>query len=311
MILRSIKICVISLITFLLSAVGFAQEPRLFTRDDFDLKGAVKNCLVITSYGQEEFEFNQAGLLTKSITRFSEEDYSVTYYKYLDSLLAEQRNENYSQGQLNEATSIAHFYDLDTTANKKITERIFSYQKEFLDQYEYYYDEEDRLIRIIRSNEEGVDETEVSYSIFKEEETITYAVNGVIQKSIRKSVKQKGTPNERYLELTKEFLGGQPSRAVEVEMDAGKYVRTSKEYYFDPGKNEFVLRQRTDFEYDEEGNLSSETVLLGMAKSGKSYIYQFDGSEFNNWIKQIVTPDNNYKTRRIKYFNPEPQSQEK
>ncbi|NND15846.1 MAG: hypothetical protein HKN89_05935, partial [Eudoraea sp.] len=294
-----------------LAPYGFAQEPRLFSRVDFDLKGAVKNCLVVTNYGQEEFEFNEAGLLIKSITRFSDEDYGLTYYKYKDSLLLEQRNENYVQGQLDEATSIAHFYALDTSTIKKITERIFSYQKEFIDQYEYFFDKEDRLIRIIRSNEEGVDETDVAYTNFKDEETITYTVNGVIQKSIRKSVKQKATPDERYLELTKEFLGGQPNKAIEVERDTGQYVRSLKEYFFDPDKNEFALRQRTDYEYDDEGNLNAETILLGRAKSNRQYVYQFDGSEFNNWIKQIITPDNTYKTRRITYFEPEPKTQER
>ncbi|MCE2611973.1 hypothetical protein LVD13_03250 [Flavobacteriaceae bacterium D16] len=311
MISRPIHSCIISFIAILLSAYGFAQEPKLFSRSDFDLKGEVKNCLVITNYGQEEFEFNQSGLLSKSITRFTEEDYSVTYYKYRDSLLLEQRNENYAQGQLDEGTSIAHFYALDTSNNRKITERIFSYQKEFLDQYEYYFDEEDRLIRVIRSNEEGVDETEVTYTTYKDEQTITYSVNGVIQKSIRKSIKGKGNPDERHLELTKEFLGGQPNRAVEVERDPDQYVLSSKEYYFDPVKNEFALRQRTDYEYDAEGNLNAESILLGRAKSNKSYIYQFDGSEFKNWIKQVVTPDNTYKTRRITYFDSEPKTEEK
>lgn len=292
----------IGVISLFFSMTGFAQEPQLFSREDFDLKGPVRNCRVITNYGQEEFEFNRAGLLTKSITRFNEEDYSLTYYKYQDSLLLEQRNENYMQGKLDEATSIAHFYVLDTTSNKKITERIFSYQKDFLDQYEYIYDEEGKLVRIVRTNEEGVDETEVTYSTDKQESTITYTINGVIQKSIRKSVIKKGTPEERNIVLTKEFLGGQPNKAVEVERDSDQYVRSSMEYYFDSAKNEFALRQRSDYEYDQDGNLIAETTLLGRAKSGKSYIYQFDGSEYNNWIKQIITPDNTYKTRVITYY---------
>ena len=303
-----IYVCLISLVY---SLSGFAQEPRLFSRKDFDLKGPVKNCLVITSYGQEEFEFNKAGLLTKSVTRFTKEDYSVTYYKYKDSVLLEQRNENFTQGQLDEGTSIAHFYTLDTTENKKITERIFSYQREFLDQYEYIFDEEDKLIRIIRSNTEGVDETDIAYTNEKGESTVTYTINGVIQKSIRKSVKDKGSAEERSLVLTKEFLAGQPNRAIEVERDTADYVRASMEYFFDTKKNEFVLRQRTDFIYDSDGNLSEETIVLGRAKSGKTYIYQFDGSEFKNWIKQIVTPDNTYKTRRIEYFETEVEPREK
>ena len=301
----------IFLFCLLFTMSGFAQEPQLFSRNDFDLKGPVKNCLVITSYGQEEFEFNKAGLLTKSVTRFTEEDYSVTYYKYRDSLLLEQRNENYTLGKLDEGTSIAHFYEMDTTINKKITERIFSYQKEFLDQYEYFFDEDNKLIRIVRSNEEGVDETEIAYTTDKEENTISYMINGVIQKSIRTSVKNKGAPEERVVVLKKEFLAGQPNRAIEEIRDTAQYLRSSMEYYFDEGKGQFVLQQRTDFEYDSDGNLSQEAILLGRAKSGKTYIYQFDGSEYKNWIKQIITPDNTYKTRRITYFEPEAKAQER
>jgi hypothetical protein len=289
----------------------YAQEPQIFGRQDFDLKGPVKSCLVVTSYGQEEFEFDQSGLLTKSITRFAEGDYSLTYYKYRDSLLLEQRNENYARGQLDEGTSIAHFYELDTLNNKRIAERIFSYQKEFLDHYEYIYDEEDRLVRIVRSNEEGVDETEITYTAEKGENTTTYTINGVIQKSIRESVKKKGSPEERSVVLTKEFLGGQPNRAIEEERDAKGYLRTKMEYFFVADKNEFALRQRTEFEYDPDGNLIGETILLGRAKSGKTYIYQFDGSEYKNWIKQIITPNNTYKTRKISYFEAEVEAQER
>ena len=310
MIYRLLFNCFISLLAFLFPVDAISQEPQVFTRSDFDLKGDVRNCLVITNYGQEEFEFNRNGMLTKSITRFTDEDYSVTYYKYQDSVLLEQRNENYAQGQLDEATSIAHFYELDTTENKTVTERIFSYQKEFLDQYEYVYDETDKLIRIIRSNEEGLDETEVAYTVFKDEETITYSINGVIQKSIRSSIKKKGTPEEEQLTLTKEYLAGQPSRAIEKSRDTKNFLRSEKEYYYDPAKNEFALRQRTDYQYDSDGNLSEESILLGRAKSSKTYIYQFDGSEVRNWIKQIVTPDNTYKTRKITYFEPETEKQE-
>ena len=279
-----------------------AQEPQIFTRDNFDLKGPVKSCQLITSYGSEEFEFDQKGFLTKLVTRFAQEDYSVSYYKYRDSTLVESRNENYIQGQLDKVTSIAHLYRLDTVPVKKITERIFSYDKDFLDQFEYYYDEMGRLTRIIRSNEEGVDETEVSYSRYKDELTVAHSINGVIQKSTRTSYKNKGTAEALRLVLRKEFLGGEPVRAVEEITDSSGRLKERLEYSFDEGKNQFALLQKTVYGYDEQGNLDSETTTLGRAKSDKTYIYQFDGTEYANCIKQIITPDNNYKTRKITYY---------
>ena len=289
---------------------AYTQVPQIFTRADFDLKGPVKSCQLITSYGSEEFEFDKKGLLTKLVTRFAQEDYSVSYYKYQDSTLLESRHENYVQGQLDKATSIAHLYALDTVPVKKITERIFSYQKDVLDQYEYYFDATGRLTRIVRSNEEGVDETEVSYSQYKDEETVAYSINGVIQKSERTSYKNKGTAEEIRLVLTKEFLNGEPVRAIEEITDTANRVRERLEYRFDIGKNQFELSQKTAYTYDENGNLDSETTTLGRAKSGKTYIYQFDGSEHANWIKQIITPDNTYKTRKITYFEEEKETGE-
>ncbi len=68
-----------------------AQESQIFKRSDFDLRGPVKSCLVITKYGKEEFEFNEEGLLTKNLTRFNEQDYNVTYYKYSKDILIEKK----------------------------------------------------------------------------------------------------------------------------------------------------------------------------------------------------------------------------
>ncbi len=281
------------------------QEPQIFTRENFDLKGPVKTCQLITSYGSEEFEFDENGRLNKLTTRFGQDDYNVIYYKYGDSTLLESRHENYVQGQLDEATSIAHLYRLDTLPSKKITERIFSYQKDFIDQYEYYYDASGRLSRIVRSNEEGVDETDVSYSSYKEEETVEHRINGVIQKSVRTSYKNKGTPEERKLVLQKEFLNGEPLKAVEEVTDSSNRLKERLEYRFDAKKNQFAMLQKTVYEYDDQGHLESETTTLGRAKSSKTYIHQFDGTEHANWIKQIITPDNTYKTRKISYFEPE------
>jgi len=298
------------LFSLTISGFAIAQEPEIFKRDDFDLNGPVKNCQVITKYGQEEFEFNESGFLTKSTTRFTENDYSLTYYIFGDSVLLEIRNENYIQGQLDRATSIAHIFAMDSLPEKKIAERIFSYEKEFLDQYEYYYDESGKLARVVRSNEEGVDETEIVHSAYKDEETVSHLLNGVIQKSVRTSFKNKGTQAEQYIILKKEFLNGEPNKAFEEIKDNNGQLKSLKEYTFDQNKGEFGIVQKTEYEYDDKGNLSKETTILGRAKSVKNYVYQFDGNIPGNWIKQIVTPDNTYKTRRITYFDSEEKPEE-
>ncbi len=146
--------------------------------------------------------------------------------------------------------------------------------------------------------------------MYKDEETVSYLVNGVIQKSIRTSVKNKGKSGEQYVILTKEFLSGEPMKAQEEIKASNGKLRSLKEYAFDQNKGEFAIVQQTDYEYDTEGNISAETTSLGRAKSVKNYIYQFDGNDPKNWIKRIVTPDNTYETRRISYFNTEEEPEE-
>src|SRR6056297_3029844 len=105
-----------------LPSFSLAQEVKIFTLADFDLKDSVKTCLVSTKYRKEEYDFNRKGLLTKSVTRYSDTDYDVVYYKYKDSMLLEKRSETYRDNKFDPSTSIAHFFELDTTENRQVTE---------------------------------------------------------------------------------------------------------------------------------------------------------------------------------------------
>lgn len=58
-----------------------AQEFKIFNVEDFELRGPVKTCLVITDYGREEYQFDQEGRLTKLVTKYNESDYEITLYK--------------------------------------------------------------------------------------------------------------------------------------------------------------------------------------------------------------------------------------
>src|SRR3990167_7224481 len=171
-----------SLLLFLLTTSGSlvytstltAQEPKIFTLTDFDLKGKVKSCLVITNYGKEEFDFNELGVLTKSVTRYNEADYDITLYKYVQGALSEKRVENYRDGVFDKGISFANFYSIDTTSGKRVTEKIVSYNKEFLGQNEYVYDSIGRLSRIMHADREGLDEIVLEYEKNKDESTIRY-----------------------------------------------------------------------------------------------------------------------------------------
>ncbi|SIQ76479.1 hypothetical protein [Maribacter ulvicola] len=279
-----------------------SQEIQIFTIKDFDLKGHVKVCLVNTNYGKEEYDFNKSGLLTKSVTRYNEADYDVVHYKYGKGKLLEKRAESYRDNTFDPSTSIAHFYEIDSTDNLKIKERIFSYDKQFLDQYIYVYDEYGDLISIQRTNNDGIDITQIEYKKFKGENTVTYLLNEVPLKSIRTStLKPKNKPAQRII-LTKEYLKGEESGAFEEVFNMEGKLIAQQEFEFNSELKKFEPTTRTTYEYDEKGALIAQTAKRGAGIIKKEYIYQYDNSKFGNWIKQIVTPDNTYTTRKITYY---------
>lgn len=279
-----------------------SQEVRIFTIDDFDLKGEVKSCMVITNYGKEEFDFDENGYLTKLVTRYNDMDYAITYYKYDNEELIEKRVENYRDGEFDESTSIANFYVIDTIPNRKVTEKIFSYNKEPLDQYEYSYNSDNKLISIKHTNNEGIDETIVEYEDYKSESTISNLLDGVVQKSIRTSEKKRKGVVQKIV-LAKEFMEGDPIRACEETYNANDKLISEVQFAFDIETKEFALDEKITYRYDEAGVLIATTSKRGEEETlVKEYIYQYDGSIFKNWIKQIITPDNTYTTRRIEYY---------
>src|SRR5690606_8370659 len=152
-----------SVLLFFLALGLHDQEIQLLALEDFDLKGRVKSCLVVTPYGRETFEFNPDGLLTKAITRYNDLDQDITDYKFVGGELVERRTESYKNDVLDESTSMANFYTIDTTGPRKVTEKIISYDKQFLEKQEYQYDDRNRLTRIMTSNVDGVDETTFEY----------------------------------------------------------------------------------------------------------------------------------------------------
>lgn len=280
---------------------SYSQELKLFTIADFDLKGKVKKCTVSTDYGKEVFEFNEEGYLLKSITAYNEEDKDITTYRYNNGFLVEKRLESYKNNVLDKATSIANFYEIDTTKSKIIREQIISYDKEFLEQQEYIFGEEDRLFKIITSHENAIDETIIEYAIYKDEITKTFFINDVIDKSIRTSNQTAKSKEIQKTILIKEFLDGEPNKAIEKRFNKNDRLVYEEHFYTDKSKEGFVSKEIHFFEYDD-GILKKETIKQGNAVSNKEFIFQFDDSEEKNWVKKIITPDNKYTTRNIEYY---------
>ena len=289
---------------FLLGTTLYPQEPKIFTKTDFELSGPVKSCRVITDYGKEDFEFNDEGLLTKSITRYNDKDYDVSYYKYQDNRLIERRDERYQDGRFDEVTSMAHFYSYDSVPQTRITEKILSYNKDFQEQFEYFYNSDNKLERMLRSHAEGVDETLVEYSVFKDESTATYLLNGQLQKTVRTSRKKQNDGNALQVVLIKEFIEGIPEKATERILNSEGLLLSELYFVYQHSEKSFVPLNKKEYDYDDRDQLESVTSTSGELKNREEYIYQFDDNEGGNWVKKIITPENSYTTRVIEYYDP-------
>lgn len=279
-----------------------AQEIKLFTLTDFDLKHQVKTCLVNTSYGKEEYDFDEQGRLTKAITRFNDTDYDLVSYKYKNGELIEKRSESYRDNTFDPSTSMAHLYTLDTVGHKTVTEKIVSYENEFLEQYSYEYDDNGDLTKITRINDEGIDETLLEYNKYKGEHTVTYRINNIPLKSIRTSTIKKKNGTLQKVVLTKEFLRGEANMAFEEVFNEQGILVAKQEFEFAKEEKTFTPTTRTTYVYNENGILVEEIAKGLSTTSKKSYIYQYDKPEGGNWVKQIISPDNSYVTRKITYY---------
>ena len=286
------------------TAPVWAQGAEIFTVSDFDLKGPVKSCVVITGYGQEEFNFDTEGRLTKTRTSHSKTDYDITYYKYAGDALIERRDEVYRDNTFDRASSMAHIYSLDTLGTRKLTESIISYARVNMEQFEFYYDDAGLVTRIVRTDNSGVDETRIERDTSNNMATETHILNDQQVKAVLRSLDQTPT----FKEVTLSMFRGEAQTKLEIEVDSsGRMVREiewslpRRNANADPLKTNFKERLEKEFVYDDRGLLLKTITRRGRAVSEQGFVHQLDGTEFENWIKQIVTPQNTYITRKIMY----------
>ncbi|MDO6517007.1 hypothetical protein [Zobellia uliginosa] len=280
---------------------GFAQDIETFKVSDFNLKGNVKSCEVITDYGKEEYYFDKEGRLTKSITRYNDSDYETTYYKYVHDFLKERRVENYMDGKFDRATSIASFYEVDTLETRRLTEKIVSYDKELLEKNVYVYNAENQLVKIIRTNTLGIDETDFEYLQENETTIVNQSVNGrpsktkTISKILEQGQELKKVEEQNYIE-------GLPTSKTTDIYNSNGHLTMHKEALYDASTETWIEQDEKHYQYGEDGVLSTVKTKKRFGDSTENYIYQFDGTTANNWVKEIVTPQNVYTTRRITYY---------
>ncbi|HEA22683.1 hypothetical protein LCGC14_1449760 [marine sediment metagenome] len=285
-----------------------SQAIKTFKIEDFGLKGNVKSCLVITDYGKEEYHFDTIGRLTKSITRFNDFDYETTYYKFQNNELIEKRVENYFDNTFDKSTSIANFYKFDSLTNRKVTEKIVSYTKQLLEQNVYSYNEEGQLINLTRTDTDGTDETLIAYDTIDGKQIMTQTINGRPLEVVKTWNEAAADGSENLLKSTIKYFDAKlNTKSVEM-FNTSQMLVSRNDFLYDGSTEKWIPQEAIIYSYDN-GILSKKTTQKQNLTVTKNYIYQFDGTTFNNWVKEIITPDNTYKTRKINYY-PLPETME-
>lgn len=296
-----LRACSLFTLTMLFPIMGLhAQEIQIFRVGDFDLKGAVKRCLVTTPYGKETFEFTPEGLLTKTITQYNEQDQDISYYRFDQGELVEKRMESYKNDLLDEATSMANFYTIDSLPQRTVVEDIISYDKQFLEKQVYRYDPQGRLVRIITSNIDGVDETVFEYEQNRDGRTVSTLTNGILERTVR-TRGNPGEPGSRSSRLTKEYMDGQPNTALEEMFDEQGRPISREDFIYHVDDKEFVSQEKRYYHY-KDGVLDRVVTKTLTTEAVEHYIFQFDNHGPANWVRQIITPDNSYISRVITYY---------
>jgi hypothetical protein len=281
-----------------------AQEVSAFSVLDFDLKGPVKKCVVITKYGQEQYLFNEKRQLISAATIFSKKDSETAYYKYSKGRLIERRIEIYTNGVLDKKTSLANFYTYDSIPNLRIKEKIMNYNREFIDQFNYKYDSIGDIFQEIRTNIQGRYVTDIKrdWNSLKTQSTIRYLLDSVLLKQIDSFF----VPKTRSIKksIVKEFSDGYLKKETRSFFNK-KNLETQNlviDFEQKDSSSIAVLETKIISEYNPIGNPIKMIIIKGVTSQTKNFLYQLDGSPHKNWIKKITTPDNTYTTRIITYF---------
>ena len=282
----------------------WSQEIITYDQSDFDLKGPVKSCFVFTKYGQEQYQFNKTGQLIEAATVFGKNDSETTYYKYEKTKLVERRVENYVNGVLDKMTSMANFYSYDSLPQLKIKEKIISYNRAFVAQFNYRYDSTGQLTRVVRTNTQGRFITLIrhQWDSLRTKKSTSYWLDSVPLKQIDSIFLKAGGG---LIQLrAKEFDNGLSSsleqrvfnkKGLEIELVNTVYIERDTVLV---AKRASSVRTK----YDSNNHPIEQIFERGVVRQTKKNLYQLDGSPFKNWIKKITTPDNTYTTRKIVYF---------
>ena len=289
--------------TLFAAILVYGQEPEVFTRSDFQVRGPVKQLIVRASYGQEQFDFDRSGRLTKSVTRYSEKDYDITYYIFSGNVLKERRDEVYRDGVIDRQSSIARVYQIDSLANQML-EAVSSYDRSITEQLTLQYDSLQRLTGVRRAYNEGIDLTELDYVLEDGHQIQHFSVNGMRYKTVHMFSADSIKPGYSVTR-TVSLRMGIPQTAHEIVSDAQHKKTAEHRFRFDSETRTWHREQTVKYDYNADGLLQSQTTYTSNGQiipPVLKYIYQMDGGKPSNWVRQVITPENSIVAREVFYY---------
>ncbi len=272
-------------------------------RSDYDLNGPVKKCTVLTSYGKELYSFTRDGKLEQLISFYDENNYQQISYIYRDSLLVERRIELYEAGQLDQEASVITIYQNDSTATLK-REVIVDYKGRTLEESNYSYDSLHRLKEIKQLTKNG--QLTTQFSRLKDSlghYKTTVLIDSVVKRQTDSipalSMELDSLISVRHIY----FLDGLEDRAETKKYDHRFNTVYLKNELFLLDSNQWYVEKEQELEYNEKDLMIKKITKEGTTKFTQNFVYQTDGTEYQNWVKQIVMPNMSYTTRIIEYFD--------
>jgi hypothetical protein len=281
----------------------YGQEPEVFTRSDFQVRGPVKQLIVRASYGLEQFDFDRSGRLTKSVTRYSEKDYDITYYIFSGNVLKERRDEVYRDGVIDRQSSIARVYQIDSLANQML-EAVSSYDRSITERLSLQYDSLQRLIQVRRAYNEGVDETRVDYESKENKELQHFSINGMRYKSVA-TFSADSIGSGYQIIRTESFRMHVPQTAYEMVSDAQGRKISEYRYGFNADSDTWEVEQLIRYTYNKDGLVATQTSYSATGQVTPpvlEFTYQMDGASPANWVRQVTQPELSIVARQIFYY---------
>ncbi len=216
--------------------------------------------------------YNSQNLMADEITEYFDEEMKNWYF-------GEKYNYYYDNNNELVEMTVANYYDTEWIVENKTTYK-YDENGNLIEENEYYvYEDEielsDKTEYIYNSSNQIIEE--ISYSYFMDEMyttgkiTYEYDNNNLIEKRIY----EYSAENEEFNDIN----------YTAYNYNENNYRETTESFYFDNGSQEWVVESKTDYIYDENGNVIEEIEYGESELTGEygpniktEYTYDYDYS---------------------------------